>query len=240
MSQQLLDRAQVGAALQQVRGERVAQRVRRDRRPARGLEPAAGAARPRWTAAGRSSRGTARLAVAGCSSAGPAARQVAVERPPGVLADRHHARPAALALHAHLLGVGIEARQRRGPRAPRPAARPRRPARAGRGRAGRAAWSAGMRSSSSATSSGFSTLRQVGVLLGARHQVGRVRLQLAALDEVAVEGADRGQLARDGRLRPRRARRARRRSGAAPGGSGRAGASSRAAAHSASWARSTP
>ena len=43
--------------------------------------------------------------------------------------------------------------------------------------------------------------RQVLVLLGARHEVGRVGRQLAALDELSVEGPDRGQLAGDRRLR---------------------------------------
>ena len=239
MSQQLLDRAQVGAALQQVRGERVAQRVRRDRRTLAGLEP-----QPAAHVRGRQAPAALREEQRARSSP-------AVERPCG-------------------RGPGsgrAPARRARRP-APRASGRPcprRAPPRASGSRLGQVEVHELLRAQAGRVGqlehgavaqverrrggdpleqlghlARASAPRQVGVLLGARDEVGRVRLELAALDQVAVEGADRGQLARHGRLRRAALARRRRRSGAAPGGSASAGSRSRAAAHSASWARSTP
>src|ERR671913_1980615 len=104
MSQKLLDRTQICSAFQKVGGERVPERVWRDPGAAR-LEP-----QPAADIGGRQAlsglRQEERRAGAAVEDR-PAAREVAVERPPGVLAHRHYARAAALALHAHLLGIRV-------------------------------------------------------------------------------------------------------------------------------------
>ena len=180
-------------------------------------ERAAGAARRRSTAAARSSRGTARArALAarrppapGGRARGSARAPARPARPPARRACARPCRPRA-APRRRGRGRHVEVHDLLGAQARR-----RRRARTSRGRAARAACSAGMRSSSPATSPGFSTRGRYGVALGARHEVGRVGLELAALDQVAVEAADRGELARHRGLR-RPALRQHRRSGAAP------------------------
>ena len=130
----------------------------------------------------------------------PRALQIALERPPGRFAGGDHARPAPLALHAHLLCIGIdglhvqvhqllcpepggvrELEQRAVAQLQRP----------GRGDA----------------------LQQLGHLAAAQdarkvriaprrgHQVARVGRERAAFHEVAVEGADRRKLAANGGAR---------------------------------------
>ena len=170
----------------------------------------------------------------------PAAREVAVERPPGVLADGHHPGATALSLHAHLLGVGVEAPPRRGSRAPPRAARRRRRARAARGRAGRAGSSPGC-------ARGARPPRPASApSAGRRPSWGSRRARRGSPPaRRARRGAGRRSGSRRACARPstssRRAPRPRRRSGAARGGSSACGAElARRAPTRASWPRSTP
>ena len=101
--QQLLDRAQVGAALEQMGGEGVAQRVRGDVSGDRGLAaPSApgGAARPTATGGGRGATGTAPARSRATRAPAVRARQVALEGPLGGLTHRDDPRLRALAGHA--------------------------------------------------------------------------------------------------------------------------------------------
>ena len=131
---------------------------------------------------------------------GAAALQVGLERAPRGLAGGHDPGAAALALHAQLLGVGVEAAPRRGSRAPRRAGRPSSAARRSRGRAARAAWRRACAPAASPTSAGLSTVGRCGVALG------RGRTRSAGLASIVAGAhqlrgrttADRGQLARDG------------------------------------------
>ena len=98
MPEQLLDDAQVGAAFEEVRGERVAQAVRMAEEPAHGarVEPASARRRGR---ARRSRR---------AASAGRPVSQVARELERGLLAERHDALLAALAADVHGLAVEVD------------------------------------------------------------------------------------------------------------------------------------
>ena len=200
VAEQLLDRAQVRAAVQQVRRERVAQRVRRD-------APAAPAA---WRAHTRRRRRTSEVEsrrpdfdrnsarVASARRRAPAGRASGSARARAAPA-RRSARSASCRPCPRRARARRRSRSRRGrgSRAPRRAGRRRRRARTARGRAARARVSAGMRSSSAATSRGLQHARQA--LLAARRgqQVGRVLLEHAVLDERAEQRAQRGELARD-------------------------------------------
>ena len=219
--EKLLDRTQVGPALEQVRRERMAQRMRVRRRPAPRRDAsrrAGGAARRTSTAAARTSRGTARGVVVAVLERRAGALEVARDRAQRRLADRHEAGLRPLALDAQLLAVEVDGRRVERRRAPPRAGRSRRRARRGRGRAARAASTRGCGRAAAAISSGARTPRQVARALRRRDQVGRV------LRHHAVLAQRRGT----GRAGPRacapivaataRARRASRRSGAARAG----------------------
>src|SRR5918996_4165063 len=177
-------------------GKRVPQRVRRDACSARlELQPPAYVGRREAAAALREEERLALPAV----QRRPGACQIAVERAPGVLADRDDPRAAPLPLYAHLLGVGVraggvEVDELLGAQARR----------VGELEHGAVA-EVERRGPRDALEQlhdlvRLQHLRQVGVLLRARHQLRRVGVDLPALDEVAVEGADGGQLAGDGGL----------------------------------------
>ena len=117
MAEQLLDRPQVGAPLEQVGGERVAQRVGRDSGRERGStrphpEPAADVRGREAPSAPRDEQGLLR-AIAGLprGERQPPAGQIALERALARLAERDDPRAPSLALDAHLLGVGVEAHE---------------------------------------------------------------------------------------------------------------------------------
>src|SRR5918999_1392434 len=196
VSQQLLDRAQVGASFQQVGGERMAQRVGRDAGAARlELQPASHVRGGEAATALRQEQGVALARLQGRAPA----REVAVDRAPGVLAGRDEPRAAPLPFHPNLLGVGIGARRVEvdellgaqpggvGQLEHRAIAQVER-----RG--------AGDRLQHLDHLGRLEHLRQIRVLLRARHEVRGVRVDLAPLDQMPVEGADRGQLARHRRL----------------------------------------
>ncbi len=128
------------------------------------------------------------------------AGEVAVERAPGVLARGDDARAAPLALHPHLLGVWVGA-----DRVQVHELLGAQPGRVGQLEHGAIAQverrGAGDPLEQLHHLGRLQHLRQVGVLLRARDQVGRVGVDLPALEQVAVEGADRGQLARHGGFR---------------------------------------
>ena len=110
MAEQLLDRAQVRAALQQVRRERVAQGVRVDAALERGVprpdaQPAAHVG-GRQPAAGLAEEQRRLVAAAREGRAG--ALEVARERAQRGLAGGNDPRLGALALDAQLLGVEVD------------------------------------------------------------------------------------------------------------------------------------
>ena len=121
MAEQLLDRAQVGAAVEQVRREAVAQRVRRGLARGAGAlrpapHPAAHVARRQPPAAAAQEQRRARLVPR--RRRGPPSRRVRERRPGALevvaqrghrgLADGHDARLAALALDPQLLAVVVD------------------------------------------------------------------------------------------------------------------------------------
>src|SRR5690348_15699804 len=112
VAQELLDRAEVGAALEQVRGERVAQGVRRHAAlhlgPPRPRPQAAAHVGGRQAPAGLREE-QRRLAVAGLEG-GTGALEVARDRSQGGLAGRHDPGLAALARDAQLLAVEVDRR----------------------------------------------------------------------------------------------------------------------------------
>ena len=152
----------------------------------------------------------------------PAAGEVALERAPGLLARRHDPGPAALALHAQLLGVGVEAvrvevHELLGPQA----------GRVGQLEHGAVAQLERRRGRDAVEQLRHLGLlqhvRQVGVALRARHEVRRVRLDLAALAAAGGRRCGwRRACARPSTWR-RRARTARPRTAAGPGARARAG-----------------
>src|SRR6185503_15207754 len=97
VAEQLLDRAQVGAALEEVRRVRVAEAVRVGKEPAEGarVEPA--------TACGEKHRVARPPRERGSSVPEPAS-----ETPGGLLAERHEALLAALAADMDLLAVEVD------------------------------------------------------------------------------------------------------------------------------------
>ena len=143
VAEQLLHNAYVGAAVEQMRRVRVAQRVRRH---ARRVEPGglgrAPQDRPRrlaGQAAAASIEEHRRCAPAGRGQTGTDAHEVGVQRGRGVRADRYEPGLPALAAQRHACGssrVDVVAGQRRPPR--RCARRCRRGTRAARGHAARA------------------------------------------------------------------------------------------------------
>ena len=104
MTEQLLDHAQVRAAVEQVRGERVAQRVRAD--------PTRDAGGARRAPDDRVDRARAQATPARVHEDGPSVRrapaEIGVERPRGGSAVRHHALLAALAEDAHRARFAID------------------------------------------------------------------------------------------------------------------------------------
>ena len=155
-------------------------------------------------------------------------------RLPGGLARRHDARLRPLAGHAQLLGVGVEVGHVEvhellgaqpaavGELEHRAVAQRRAAAEPGSRRARPPPRRASARAAGTGRASGVAT-RSAGLASSS-----------AALHEVAVEGADRGDLARHRGLRQAALRRARRRSAAASAGVSSNGARPCAAAHSAS------
>ena len=206
MAEQLLDGAQVGAALEQVGGERVAQRVRR-RRPG----PRRGRAQTRSrrrTSEVDSRRPGLREEQRGLAVAGSAARaralEVAGHGAQRGLTRRDDPRLRALALHAQLLGVEVdrghvERDELLGPQARGVGDLEQRPVAQLERRRGRDA------------------VEQRGHLVGAQHARQRgagawaraIRSAglwaiVAVLAQRAVEGAQGGELAGDGRRHVRR------------------------------------
>ena len=122
MAEQLLNAAQVGAAVEQVRCEAVTQRVRRDRAAARSPDrPLRGQAGPvrsrRRTSLVPSRRPVFERNSASVDAAALAARraevvaraiEVRAQRQKRRLADRHEARLATLALDPQLLAVLVD------------------------------------------------------------------------------------------------------------------------------------
>src|SRR4051812_40408937 len=114
VAQQLLNRAEVGAALEQMGRERVPERVRRH--PGRGPDTpggqpqaAAHVARREAPAALREEQGGLdALARRGTRQLRPAAVEIGLQRAPAHLAGGEDSRPRALAGNSHLLGVRIE------------------------------------------------------------------------------------------------------------------------------------
>ena len=96
MAEQLLDHAQIGAALEQVRRERVAQAVRV-------AEQAADRAGVESTTAGREEERVVRT----LRERGPAVAQVAGEVVRGLLAERHDSFLLALSAQVHRLAVEV-------------------------------------------------------------------------------------------------------------------------------------
>ena len=202
MPEQLLDRPEVGAAFEHVRGEGVAQRVgrdaARDRRlahPALQAPAKVGGMQPA-PALGDEQR---RL-VAVAHERMTAALEVGAERPLGRLADRDQARLAALSLDAEALAVevhrpGVEVDHLLRAQAAGVGQLQHRPVAKLERRAGRYPVEKG-RSLVAAQDP-----RQPGVALRARDQVGRVRDDVAVAEQCLVEAPDRRKLPRDRRLR---------------------------------------
>src|SRR5262245_29684700 len=111
MAEQLLDDAEGGAALEQVRGEGMAETVRVPKEPANGarVEPT-------------SARGEEDGVVRTCGQLGPPGLEVAREVKRGLLAERHDALLASLASHVHDLAVEVDVSEveRHGLLAPQP------------------------------------------------------------------------------------------------------------------------
>ena len=129
-----------------------------------------------------------------------AAFEVALERSPGGLARRAPRASCRPCPSTRTSSASGSTRPRPGPRAPRPATRQSRRARTWHGR-GRRAGPPRDALEQVGHLAPAEHPRQVGVALGRGHQVARVGLELAALDQVAVERAESRQLARDGRAR---------------------------------------
>src|SRR2546428_7706207 len=200
--QQLLDRAQVRAALEQVRRVRVAEGVwgdagPRNRELARGAQAAPDVRGRQPPPAAREEERRLGAVVRGRrGKSGPGVGQVAVERAPRGLAGGDDARLPTFAGHAQLLGVRIEIRHVEvhdllGSEAGGVGELEHRAIAEGKRLARR------YRVEQPGHLVGPEDARQVGVALRRGDEGRRTRLDLAALEQVAVEAADRRELPRD-------------------------------------------